>query len=122
VSATGEFDSMASQVGQIADVMAAFGPRHMQVNAVGGEGEHTNGTKKESSHTVETDRQAAIRPRREQVNAVGGAGEHTNGTEKNLSHTVETSDAEWACGRIKPCGSGENPLRFIPNDSEYIRP
>jgi hypothetical protein len=53
VSATGEFDSMASQVGQIADVMAAFGPRHMQVNAVGGEGEHTNGTKKESSHTVE---------------------------------------------------------------------
>jgi hypothetical protein len=50
----GEFDSVVSQVGQIADAMTAMRPRREQVNAVGGACEHTNGKRKGMNHTVGT--------------------------------------------------------------------
>jgi Retrotransposon gag protein len=42
LAVTGEFDTVVSHVGQIANAMAALGPRREQVNAVGGASEHTN--------------------------------------------------------------------------------
>jgi hypothetical protein len=54
LAVTGEFDTVVSQVGQIADAMAALRPRREQVNAVEGAGEYTNGKRKDTSHTVGT--------------------------------------------------------------------
>jgi hypothetical protein len=54
LAVTGEFDTLVSQVGQIADTMAALRPRREQVNAVGGAGEHANGKRKGTSHTIGT--------------------------------------------------------------------
>jgi hypothetical protein len=51
---TGDFDTVVSQVGQIADAMAAQRPRRGQVNAVGGASEYTNGKRKGMSHNVGT--------------------------------------------------------------------
>jgi hypothetical protein len=51
---TGEFDTVDSQVGQIADVMADLIPRREHVNAAGGAGEHTYGKRMGTSHTVGT--------------------------------------------------------------------
>jgi Retrotransposon gag protein len=54
LAVTGEFDTVVSQVGQIADAMAAMRPRREQVNAVGRAGEHTKRKRKGMSHTVGT--------------------------------------------------------------------
>jgi Retrotransposon gag protein len=54
LAVTEEFDTVVSQVGQIADAMAAMRARREQVNAVGGAGEYTNGKRKCTSHTVGT--------------------------------------------------------------------
>jgi hypothetical protein len=47
LAVTGKFDSVVSQVGQIADAMAVMRPRREQANAVGGAGDHTVGTSDE---------------------------------------------------------------------------
>jgi hypothetical protein len=54
LAVTGEFDTVSSQSGQIADAMAVMRPRREQVNAVGATIEHTNGKRKGMSHTVVT--------------------------------------------------------------------
>jgi hypothetical protein len=64
-----------SQVVQISDAMAALRPRRELVNVVGGAGEHTNGKRKGTSHTVGTSDEEWTRdrtkPRRSRENSVG---------------------------------------------------
>jgi Retrotransposon gag protein len=63
LAVTGEFDTVVSQVRQIAVAMAVMRPRREQVNAVGGAIEHTNGKRKGISRTVGTSDEEWIRNR-----------------------------------------------------------
>jgi Retrotransposon gag protein len=75
LAVTGEFYTVVSQVGQIADAMAVMRPRREQVNAVGGAIERTNGKRKGMSHTVGTrDKERTgdrTKPRGSRKNPVG---------------------------------------------------
>jgi hypothetical protein len=54
LAVTGKFDTVVSQVGQIADAMAAIRTRREQDNAVGEANEYTNGNRKGINQTVGT--------------------------------------------------------------------